>query len=271
MQARTTQAVLRTLPVGAAVPTLVMLGAVVNALAVRIPEAMAQGHGLLDAGIGPFLLVSLFVATRLCMGTGEVGRPRFALALDAVTVMLVLVPSSAVSWFALLIYAGCQAATSNGERRQGALMFLAIAATALWSSVVMKLIAGPVTTSEAFLLGKLLVGLRPDIVQTGNVIGDPEGHSLILMTRCTTLNALPSALVSLVGVALLLGRINRDRLWRSALMLSALLLGANLIRLGAMAWSADSYTMVHGPIGANVFDGFQALTVLALGNWLSRP
>jgi hypothetical protein len=38
-----------------------------------------------------------------------------------------------------------------------------------------------------------------------------------------------------------------------------------------MAWSADAYALIHGPIGANVFDGALVVAVLALGNWASQP
>lgn len=49
------------------------------------------------------------------------------------------------------------------------------------------------------------------------------------------------------------------------------LFAANLVRLAAMAWSADAYAAVHGPLGASLFDAGQGLAVLALGNWVAKP
>jgi hypothetical protein len=113
--------------------------------------------------------------------------------------------------------------------------------------------------------------LRPDIAQAGNVVGNRELHSLVVMTACTTADALPSAAIALVAVAMLLGTVDRKRLpWALALLF--LLYGvANTARLAAMAWSGEVYQLVHGPIGANVYDALQTLVVLGLGNWASRP
>lgn len=254
----------------AAVPALVMVGAALNALVVRAVEAVATGTETASLGVGPFQLVTLFVATRLAFGHGASGGRRFAAFLDAATLALVLVPSSAVSWLALAGYAGLRSIDANGERRQGALLFLALALASLWSSVVLKWIAAPVTAAEAFALGKLLALVRPDIVQTGNVVGNPDTHSLILMTRCTTADALPAALVALAAVALLVGRPDARSLIRAGAGLAIVLAAANAVRLAAMAWSAENYALVHGVLGANVYDALQVLAVLGFASRAAR-
>lgn len=254
----------------AIVPTVIMAGAALNALVVRGVESVAAGAWAPTFGISPFQLVALFVAARLSLGSGAAGRPRHAFVVDALALVLILVPSSALSWLALALYAGSHAVGATDERRLGALLFLALAIAALWSSVVLKWIAGPVTTAEAVMVGKLVSLLRPDITQTGNVIGNPDTHSLILMTRCTTADALPTAIVSLVGVALLLGRPSRGALCRAGAVLAAALLIANLLRLAAMTWSGEAYALVHGPIGSNIFDALEAIAVLGLGHWAAN-
>ena len=135
---------------------------------------------------------------------------------------------------------------------------------------MLKAWAGPVTSAEAFFVGQLVALVRPGIVQSGNVIGNPEVHSLILMTACTTANGLPLALVALAAVGFFLGGCDRDRLIRSAGCLAVLYMSANIIRLGFMSLSGEAYALAHGPIGANIFDGLQSLAVVLLGNWASR-
>lgn len=252
-------------------PALIMIGAAANALVVTVMKDLAAGDGLsLTFGISPFMIVAIFVAARLSLaGDHQPGplRPW----LDIPVLALILVPSSAVSWAALALYAGLEAASTTAERRIGALFFLAVALASLWSSVILKWIALPVTTAEAFVLAKTLLPLRPDIVQVANVVGNPQTHSLILMTRCTTVDALPHAAVALMAVAHLLGDARQSRIWQALATLAVIYALANLVRLGAMAWSAESYALVHGPIGTNLFDLFQALLVLTLGNWVSEP
>lgn len=251
------------------IPALVMAAAALNMLVVAVMTHVTSDAGAsLTFGVSPFQLVALLVAMRLSLGAGENLRPS-PIWLDAVVLALVLVPSSAVSSAALALYAGYHAWHTTHERRLGTLLFLAMALASLWSSVLLKWLALPVTSAEAFVLAQALHIVRPDIVQMANIVGNPDTHSLILMTRCTTADALPQAAVALVAVALLLGEVNRSRLWQAFAVLLLAYGVANLLRLAGMAWSAEAYALVHGPIGANVFDMFQAALVLALGNWAS--
>lgn len=250
-------------------PAVIMIGAALNALVVTVMKSVGEGSDGLTFGISPFQLVAFFVAAKFSLAQDEAEAPGSPW-LDAVVVAMILVPSSAVSWFALAIYSGYQAHQTYGARRIGALIFLAAALASLWSSVILKWFALPVTTAESFVLWQLLSLVRPDIIQSANVIGNPETHSLILMTRCTTTDALPHAAVALVAVAFLLGDVNQKKLWQALLALCGIYVVANMLRLTGMAWSAESYALVHGPIGANVFDLFQATVVLVLGNWASE-
>lgn len=262
----------RTARLAAHLPALVMAGACLNALVVRAAESFAaEGQLSLSLGISPFVLVAAFVALKLSLAPPTAAGEASPMPwwLDAAALALVLVPSSAVSWLALLCYASLAALRTSGERRIGALLFVALAASQLWSSILLKWLAGPVTLAEGTLLSAVLSLVRADIVQFGNVIGNPAGHSLVLMTRCTTTDALPAALVALAAVACLLGTPDRRRLMHAGLALAAAVAVANLIRLSLMAWSADMYELVHGPIGANIYDGLQAGLVIALGNWAS--
>lgn len=264
----------RTAPVSLAwsaidVPVVIMIGAALNGFVVSVMQHLGAGGGFsLTMGVSPFQIVALLVAARLSAGAGETTRPA-PIWLDALVLALILVPSSAVSSATLALYAGHRALHTTAERRIGALLFLALALASVWSSVILKWFALPVTTAEAYLLTQLLQFVRPDVVQFGNVVGNPDTHSLILMTRCTSADALPHAAVAVVAVAYLLGDVDAGRLRRALMLLVLAYVTGNLVRLGAMAWSSDSYTLVHGPFGANLFDLFQAALVLALGNWAS--
>jgi hypothetical protein len=251
-------------------PAVILVGGCLNGLAVRVVEQLAAGGLTLSLGIGPFQLITLLVATRLILTPRETPATLPA-GLHALALVLMLVPSSSVAWLAVGLYAVVLAIRSDGATRTGALLFLAMAGAALWSSVALKWLATPVTTVEATVVGYVVQWVRPDITQVGNVIGNREVHSLVLMTACTTADALPSAAVAMVAVALLLGTPDRDRLPVAALALAVLYAVANTLRLGAMAWSGEMYDLIHGPIGANAFDVVQTVFVLGLGSWMSRP
>ena len=157
--------------IDARLPVVIMIGAALNAFIVRAAEQIgandAQAFGL---GISPFQLVTLFVAARLSLAVGDSGRfapPWF----EAIVLVMILVPSSSVSWLALAIYAAAGARHARGERRIGAMLFLGLALSALWSSVVLKWLAAPVTSAEALDVGQMLAVLRPDIVHMDSTFG----------------------------------------------------------------------------------------------------
>ncbi len=252
------------------VAAMILIGGALNGLMVKIIEGLESGVVSLTLGLSPFQIIALLVAGRLVL----VGRGR-ALALpwwcDGLALGLMLVPSSAVAWAGVGLYASMAAVRWSGERRTGALLFLALAATALWSSVMLKWFSGPVTSAEAWVVGQVVGLLRPDIIQTGNVIGNPAIHSLILMTACTSTDALPMAALALVATAVLLGRIDGRRMaWALGILALCYVVG-NVARLAAMSWSGEMYGFWHGTVGRNIFDAAQIGLVLALGNWASRP
>jgi hypothetical protein len=251
-------------------PALILLGGCLNGLAVRVIEEVGtNGFASLGLGLGPFQIIALVVAAKLVSAPSEAAAPVPTWA-NILALALILVPSSAIAWGAVALYAALCASRTSGSRRTGVLLFLALALVSLWSSVALKWLAAPVTTAEATLVGLVLGLVRPDIAQDGNVIGNPDSHVLVLMTACTTADALPMAALATLAVALFLGGIDRQRLGQAIAVLGLAYVAANTARLGAMAWSAEGYQLWHGPVGRNLFDGFEAILVLALGNWASR-
>ncbi|MFV0298208.1 MAG: hypothetical protein ACK5JT_19050 [Hyphomicrobiaceae bacterium] len=254
----------------AAVAVLLLLGGALNGLAVRVIDGIETDTLSITLGLSPFQLIAVGVAARLVI-VGQGQARRLPIAADVLALALILVPSSSVAWAGVGLYSAVAAMHWTGERRLGALLFLGLAVTSLWSSVLLKWLAAPVTGLEAWMVGQVIHIFRPDIVQSGNVIGNATEHSLVLMTACTTTDAFPIAALALVATVLLLGRVDGRRIGWALLMLGLIYFVGNGLRLIAMAWSGEDYAFWHGPIGRNVFDAAQIAVVLALGNWASRP
>jgi hypothetical protein len=244
---------------------LLLVGAAMNGFAARIIEHWQTGApASLFLGISPFEVIAVAVGALLVMRAPAalILRPGIAEVLAAGTL---LIPSSAAAWGALAAYAVYVAWNARDDLRRGALVFLLLAAAALWSSVVLKALALPITALEASVVGALLALFKTTAVVTGNVVGIPHEHSLILMTACSSADGLPKALVGLAALLVLSGGFAPRRFIAYAIVVSVFYVMANLVRLTAMAWSADLYTLAHGPIGANVFDGVTALAVIGVG------
>lgn len=246
-----------------AVPLL--LGGCLNGLLVRISEAW-QTHGLESPlmGISPFEFLAMVIGARAIL-TAPSSMKSPLLWPEAALCLAMLVPSSAFSWLAVLAYAVLEAWRAESGRRNGFLLFAALAVCSLWSSVLLKRIAGPVAALDAHLVWGMLSPLRPDISVTGNVVGVSDGHNLIIMTACTSASLMPKALLGLAALTMLAGGATWQRLQFAVFAVATTCIGINLLRLSLMAWSGDVYGFIHGPVGANTFDAAQMLAVAACG------
>mgnify|MGYP001801391079 CR=1 FL=1 len=135
----------------------------------------------------------------------------------------------------------------------------------------MKILGTPATSAEAAIVALVLTTSTDGVVQSGNVVGNPDVFSLIVLTACSTLDALPKALLGLAAVMWLSGTLQQRSYIASAIMLAALYVVANLARLTIMAMSNDLYDLAHGPIGAGIFDGIIVASVFALSLCWTPP
>jgi hypothetical protein len=213
--------------------------------------------------MSPFEAIAVLIGAAFVLRAPERTVPQPGLP-EILAAAALMIPSSAVSWAALAGYGFYVASKARDDLRRGALVFVLLAAAALWSSVILKAVALPVTTLEATIVGAVLAHFKTGVIVTGNVVGVPHEHSLILMTACSSADGLPKALVGLAALLMLSGGFEAGPFLKRAAVVAIIYVVANFVRLTAMAWSADIYQIAHGPIGANVFDGLTVFAVIAL-------
>jgi len=256
---------LRTLDAQRCAALVVLIGGALNGLAVRMIEAHASG-GFTGSllGVTLFEIITISVAASLVWGGQTRDRQARPGAAELIAATALLVPSSALSWGVVAAYAGHLAWRSDGPARLGALLFLSLAASSIWSSVALKWLALPLTSAEAAAVGLLLGLFKDGVVQVANVVGVPSEHSLIVMSACSTADGLPRALVGLAAVLVLADRDLARWFVPSAIVFALIYVTANLLRLTLMAWSWDLYTVGHGPLGAGLFDAATTAAVFAV-------
>ena len=248
----------------------VLVIAVANGLSARVIEAWRDGtaSGLVP-GVSPFELLALVVGLTLLAARSSTTDHRLGWP-EVATGLMLLVPSSTVAWAGASAYAALIARTERGDRRTGALLICALSVAAVWSSLGVRLVSGPVTTYEAGLVSLVLAAVDPDLIRTGNVIGRLGGHHLVILPACTSAEALPRALVAMAALAHFAGARDVRRIAVAAGLGAFAFVAANTARLAFMATSSDAYAFAHGPTGASLFDGIQVSIVLAVAFWASR-
>ena len=243
-------------------PAILLVGGALNGFVVRIIEhwQLITGQSLFF-GISPFELITIVVAAYLYFETEKPTQPGFGIA-EILFLASLMIPSSTASWISTAAYASFHALRSSSGERTASILFIALALCSIWSSVIMKWVAVPVTTAEASIVWHLLSIIRPDIHLNGNIIGIPGSHQIILMIACSTIYGLPKALLGLMAISLFLGPIHIRNLIKSAIVVVAIYAIANLIRLTIMTWSDQAFQIAHGPVGTNIFDALISIIIL---------
>ena len=245
-------------------PAILLIGGALNGFVVRVIESWhLSGPSAIFFGISPFELIAIAVAAILYIETTKPTEftpgPAELLFLTAL-----LVPSSSASWLATLCYAIFHALRSRNNEQYATLLFAALSACSIWSSIIMKWIAVPVTNFEASLAWHTVSLFRSDLILDGNIIGIPDSHRVVILIACTTAYGLPKAALGFMAITLFLGDLNSKSILKGLSLTLILYAVANMIRLISMAWSDQVFHIAHGPIGSNIFDATTTALIFAI-------
>jgi len=251
----------------------ILVGGALNGAAVHMADHLQPGAaGSMFFGLSPFaLIVAGTAALRLVDHRDSLNGVFSAVGLGVALAacVLIMTPSSAIAWCAVAGYGVWLAVTHTGPVRIGAALFAGLALAELWASVGLRLAGPAVTATEADIVAWILAFWADGVVRVGNVVGVPDTFSLVVMSACTTADALPKALVALVAAMTFAGQPTVRSIGANTLVLAILFAALNSLRLALMATSQAWYELGHGPVGASVFDGAIVLAIFALA--LRRP
>jgi hypothetical protein len=260
-------------PLDHLLPALILIGGSLNGLAARIVEVISvEGFTSLLPGVSPFEALAIVAGAKLMLAGEDSSRATARSPWLAHTLALaaILLPSSTVSWTATALYALWVAWTSTCDARRGALLFGALAVSAIWAMIVTRWLVLPITTAEATITAVLHGLLGTEMAQVGNVVGVPGGHALVVLAQCSSLEGLPRALVGLVAIVTLAGGCSTRRLAMAAGCAALCYVLGNTIRLVLMASSAELHAIVHGTAESNVYDLMQTVAVIGIGMMAAR-
>jgi hypothetical protein len=186
----------------------------------------------------------------------------------AVYLALLFIPCGAASWIALTFLAFYEAVrrSRSPEAVATACLFIGIAVTQLWGRLILHLFAAPLLEIDTTLVAHFLRFIQGGVDHVGNVIGNSEGQSLVIMTPCSSLSQISYGLLCWMTVV----RAARPE-WRWAdvpmvLVVVTSVAALNVLRMTLMGLSAEWYVFSHGPIGAEIHSAL-VLLVAILAGW----
>ena len=248
-----------------AVAALLLTGGCLNGLAFRVVTAWKTDGaeaalGLF--GVSPIEILVMAIATRLMLAGGDRLSPATTRTAALLFALPVLWPSSSAAWVSVGLYAVFIAASASGRARSAALLFAGLAVQALWASLGEPIAGKIVLPLDAAIVAGALSLVRSGVVQLGNVVGDVDGHRIVVLVGCSSVHALPLALLGWAALCLEGHAALPAGAWRAASLLAVGLIALNLGRLVIMAWSADAYALAHGPWGGLAYDTASILAIL---------
>jgi hypothetical protein len=178
------------------------------------------------------------------------------------------IPHSAASMAALTFLAAYEVFRQrrSAEAVAAASLCIGIAVCQSWGKVVLHLFAGPLLAVDATLVAWLLGSIEGGGVERiGNLIETTNGQPLAIMIGCSSISNISFALLCWMTVV----RASRPE-WRREDMAIAFgvvvtVIILNILRMGLMGLSREAYLLIHGPVGANVFNTLVLLTTISAG------
>jgi len=173
------------------------------------------------------------------------------IAVAAVALILIMLPSAGMSWLALTglsIYMLLLTNRPPPLRRRGALIFLATTVPMLWSNLAFHLFVNPILKFDASLVGWVLGTDR-----AGNMVRFADGSGyMTIWPPCSSIVNAPYAFVIWAVVGQVAGRrwSSPGLLWCAAGCAAMVIV--NVIRLSLMGLSVGYYTAIHNEWGDNI-------------------
>jgi len=255
---------------------LYLLG-ILNALAallIPLVQGDNPAQALLDlSNFNVVTIAATAVGIHLLLRSSDAPVGRSDVFAASFVTLLLLVPHRAASWLAVtglalfILVRERRSATGVGA----ASMFLALAASSFWGPVLIQMFASPLLAWDAALAAVLLEAMgHVSVERTGNIIVT-SGQTLAVMVWCSFL---PNLLYGFLCWTVIARAVRPAWQARDVLALFAvgsLILTTNTLRLALMGLGEDTYQLVHGWVGANVFNVGLLVAIAAIALRPSRP
>jgi exosortase/archaeosortase family protein len=241
--------------------TALCLLAVVNGLAADVVRSIVL-QGFWIAAFDTFdvsiiVVAASIVGSRLMLRAPE--RPINRLDVGVMTLcgLLILLPHRAGSWIALTLLASYELVAARGARNlmAAASIFLATAVNKFWGAFFFQLCAVPLLKIDATLAGWGLALISGEAIQRdGNIIYTGHDQALIVATGCSSVANMSAAILCWVTIARGLRPSWKRADLGAVLFVCTAVVILNVLRISLMGLGREWLQLIHGPVGANVFN-----------------
>lgn len=146
-------------------------------------------------------------------------------------------------------------------------VLIALAFNTYWGPKLFDFLADPLLRADASIVGTLLSLTQPDMGWKGTIIGNLQGHSVLVFAPCSSFHNISLGLLCWVAVTKLfrVAWVRGDLAIGLLVCLSVVVL--NTIRLYLMALSLENYQYWHFGWGNEIMAWATTATVLTISLW----
>ncbi|MDR7145217.1 hypothetical protein [Rhizobium sp. BE258] len=183
--------------------------------------------------------------------------------------VLLVAPISGLTWAglsAVVAYFIVRPGRLNDEGRAIGLVLVGLSFSTFWGKFIARIFMEQILFFDA-----KLVSLFSGTGSEGNLVNSLDGSVTLVVTEgCSSFSN-----ISLAFLAWLVARLawGTKGFGRSVMFVSlniAIVLVVNSVRIACIAWWPQHYTLIHGPIGANIVNVILTVSILSVVNYGAR-
>jgi hypothetical protein len=162
----------------------------------------------------------------------------------------------------------------RGRRRQSGSAGIVLAALSfqqLWGHFVFEILSYPLLRAETAVIGTILDATGTGAVWRDNIITEPDGHGLVILTACSSFHNLSIGLLCWISISRLRNQNWRSRDLTGAIIVAGIMVLVNGARLYMMALDTARYNYWHHGTGSQIFAVGASLAVLLICYLGARP
>lgn len=245
------------------------LNAVARPVTVAVEKEGMVAALLGGLSINPIVAASFVLAVLLVVGSPSrpVRRRHIVLAL-AVSVGL-LIPNATIAW---LMFGALSAGILLDKNlpksaRAGGAIMMAVAMREPVSKTLLDLFTEPLLAFDGWAAAYWLSMFYDQVGHRGNLITGPDGHSLLILTGCSSFTNLSYSLLAWFAISRAFHFSFPLRVWMAGAGISVLVPVLNHLRLAWMGLDAEAYVFFHAGGGRHWFEIGIVLITCTLTLW----
>lgn len=186
--------------------------------------------------------------------------------------LMLAIPLATLSWCiaAVLVLLWRSVFRHDHYSRAVTILICAVALREPVSRVCLTLFSSEILSFDASIAALMLQMFNQEFVVNNNLIVQPNGYSLLILTGCSAFGNLSLSLLLWLALTQMVHQHVRYTDLTRIILVAVLVIALNALRLALMALDPQWYELLHQGTGASVYEGLGLISTLLCVRWRTR-